>query len=80
MEQSDEKALEYKPLEDDNKVSSVKLDQLGPVVINSDGTISRITDWENKTEAEKENIKRVIALRNQKRMALLKEQGAVETE
>src|SRR4051812_17478791 len=33
----------------------VKLGHLGPVVVNQDGTVSRITNWEQMTEIERRN-------------------------
>ena len=53
--------------------SAVCLDHLGPIIINSDGTTSRILGWEEKSEEEKESVKRLVAKRNAKRLALLKE-------
>ena len=43
---------------------AIVLDQFGPVVVNSDGTLSRITNWETMTDGEKETAKRLIAKRN----------------
>jgi hypothetical protein len=43
---------------------AVVLDQFGPVVVNSDGTLSRITNWPTMTDGEKETAKRLIAKRN----------------
>ncbi|KAI0270698.1 hypothetical protein BC834DRAFT_819318, partial [Gloeopeniophorella convolvens] len=45
--------------------ASVKYDALGPLVVNSDGTLSRITNWPNMTPAERERTFRVLAARNQ---------------
>jgi hypothetical protein len=53
--------------------TAVCLDHLGPIIINSDGTTSRILGWEEKSEEEKESVKRLVAKRNAKRLALLKE-------
>ncbi|BGP13644.1 hypothetical protein JCM10213_007822 [Rhodosporidiobolus nylandii] len=47
-------------------------DRLGPTVVNSDGTLSRIEDWQEKTEAEKANILRVLGKRNAARLAAKK--------
>ncbi|TRM63180.1 hypothetical protein BD626DRAFT_403040 [Schizophyllum amplum] len=41
------------------------LDELGPMVVNSDGTLSRIGNWAEMTEAEKKNTLRVLSKRNQ---------------
>ncbi|GFF16638.1 transcription factor jumonji jmjC-domain-containing protein [Aspergillus terreus] len=56
--------------------SSVKLDHLGPLVVNQDGTLSRIANWEHMTEIEKKNTLRVLGKRNKLRMDALKEAGA----
>lgn len=53
--------------------STVKLDHLGPMVVNQDGTLSRISNWEKMTEQEKQNTLRIIGKRNQKRLAALRE-------
>lgn len=53
---------------------SVKLDNLGPLVVNSDGTLSRIANWENMTEQERERTTRVLAVRNRTRLAKQAEQ------
>ncbi|KAF8841042.1 hypothetical protein BDN67DRAFT_576200 [Paxillus ammoniavirescens] len=50
--------------------AEVKLDNLGPMVVNSDGTLSRIANWENMTEGEKERTTRVVAARNRLRLIL----------
>jgi hypothetical protein len=47
------------------------LDELGPVVLNSDGTISRITNWQQMTPSEQAATQRIIAKRNQARKAQL---------
>ena len=49
----------------------LKLDALGPIVLNSDGTTSRISNWSAMTEAEQRNTIRLIAKRNKKRQAEL---------
>lgn len=48
--------------------------QTGPVVINEDGTMSRIANWEKMTQAERDNTSRVLKIRNAKRLKKLKEQ------
>mmetsp|Transcript_43902 Transcript_43902/g.70589 ORF Transcript_43902/g.70589 Transcript_43902/m.70589 type:complete len:112 (+) Transcript_43902:147-482(+) len=53
---------------------NVKFDKLGPVVINSDGTISRIANWDKMTETEKETTYRVLVKRNNLRRKRLLEQ------
>ncbi|KAJ7482200.1 hypothetical protein B0H11DRAFT_1214284 [Mycena galericulata] len=49
--------------------SAVKFDDLGPMVVNSDGTLSRISNWSNMTEPEKERTLRVLSARNKIRLA-----------
>ncbi|PXF47559.1 hypothetical protein BWQ96_02703 [Gracilariopsis chorda] len=49
-------------------------DALGPLVINSDGTTSRIANWQMMTPAEKATTLRIITARNRKRMAKLKDE------
>ena len=46
----------------------VTLDALGPVVVNSDGTLSRITNWEQMEDGEREVVKRRICKRNVERL------------
>lgn len=52
--------------------SSAKLDHLGPLVVNQDGSLSRITNWGQMTEIEKKNTLRILGKRNQLRTARLK--------
>ena len=54
----------------------VKIDALGPVVVNSDGTISRIANWHSMTEPEQQRTLRVIGKRNRSRMAALEAAAA----
>jgi hypothetical protein len=53
--------------------TTVKLDALGPLVVNVDGTMSRISNWDKMAEIERENTLRIIGKRNQQRLAALKE-------
>ncbi|GAA6036536.1 hypothetical protein JCM8097_003553 [Rhodosporidiobolus ruineniae] len=43
-------------------------DRLGPTVVNSDGTLSRIANWAEMGEAERARILRVLGARNQIRL------------
>ena len=56
----------------------VKMDKLGPIIINSDGTMSRINGWENLTEGEREKSLRLIAKRNKARKETLISQFETE--
>ncbi|KAJ5323055.1 hypothetical protein N7452_011344 [Penicillium brevicompactum] len=52
--------------------TEVKLDHLGPMVVNVDGTLSQIGNWAQMTDSEKESTMRIIGKRNQKRLDALK--------
>ncbi|KAJ5963398.1 uncharacterized protein N7479_003274 [Penicillium vulpinum] len=58
--------------------TEVKLDHLGPMVVNVDGTLSQIGNWQQMTEIEKSNTLRVLGKRNQKRLAALKAKAKAE--
>jgi hypothetical protein len=60
--------------------SSVKLDHLGPMVVNADGTLSRIENWADMTEIERVNTLRVLGKRNRERMDALRGRGGVESQ
>jgi hypothetical protein len=51
--------------------STVKLDHLGPLVVNKDGTLSRIANWEQMAEIEKSNTLRILGKRNMLRREAL---------
>ncbi|KAJ0304249.1 hypothetical protein COL516b_006140 [Colletotrichum fioriniae] len=46
--------------------ASTKLDHLGPLVVNQDGTMSRISNWGEMTEIERRNTLRLAGLRGEK--------------
>lgn len=50
----------------------VSLDHLGPMVVNVDGTLSRIGNWEQMTEIERKNTLRVLGKRNKQRLEKLR--------
>ncbi|KAK1723801.1 uncharacterized protein BDZ83DRAFT_753177 [Colletotrichum acutatum] len=52
--------------------ASTKLDHLGPLVVNQDGTMSRISNWGEMTEIERRNTVRILSKRNQLRLAGLR--------
>ncbi|KAJ0161313.1 hypothetical protein CTA2_6436 [Colletotrichum tanaceti] len=52
--------------------ASTKLDHLGPLVVNQDGTMSRIGNWGEMTEIERRNTLRILGKRNQIRLAALR--------
>ncbi|KIP03223.1 hypothetical protein PHLGIDRAFT_20288 [Phlebiopsis gigantea 11061_1 CR5-6] len=49
--------------------SEMKFDAFGPLVVNSDGTLSRIANWTEMTPPERERIMRVLVARNKLRLA-----------
>eukprot|EP01038_Epipyxis_sp_PR26KG_P017083 gene17083-23500_t len=51
----------------------IKLDHLGPIIVNTNGTLARIPNWNTLTEREQTNTLRLIAKRNKERMEYLKE-------
>jgi hypothetical protein len=51
---------------------TVALDGMGPVVVNDDGSLSRITNWSKLTEREREVTQRRIAKRNAERLERLR--------
>ncbi|KAJ6282457.1 hypothetical protein J3E71DRAFT_379837 [Bipolaris maydis] len=59
---------------------AVKLDHLGPLVVNKDGTLSRIANWESMAEIERQNTLRILVKRNQVRLGALRgeEQQGIE--
>mmetsp|Transcript_67507 Transcript_67507/g.149578 ORF Transcript_67507/g.149578 Transcript_67507/m.149578 type:complete len:162 (+) Transcript_67507:61-546(+) len=54
---------------------TVKMDKLGPFVVNTDGTIGRISNWHEMTTVEQETTLKLVVRRNRKRMAALREEG-----
>ncbi len=55
-------------------------DELGPLVVNADGTVARISNWKKMTEAERDNVVRVLGKRNKERLAALKDKAAAPNE
>ncbi|KAI1653651.1 hypothetical protein F4813DRAFT_373573 [Daldinia decipiens] len=50
----------------------VKLDHLGPLVVNEDGTMSRISNWAEMAEIERNNTLRILGKRNKMRLDALR--------
>lgn len=53
--------------------SIIKLDELGPIILEKDGRLSRIQNWVTMTEEEREMAQRLIAKRNAQRKAALED-------
>ncbi|KAI0136941.1 hypothetical protein BJ170DRAFT_35997 [Xylariales sp. AK1849] len=56
----------------------VRLDHLGPLVVNQDGTMSRISNWAEMSEIERQNTLRILGKRNQMRLKKLREESKDE--
>ena len=51
---------------------SSAMDELGPMVLQSNGTYKRIANWSSMMPEEQARTRRVVAKRNAKRLAKLK--------
>ena len=61
-----------------NLGETISLEELGPIIINADGTTRRITNWLDLNKAEQENSWRVISARNLKRLKVLQKRARKE--
>ena len=59
---------------------SVAMSELGPIIVNTDGTLRRIENWAQLTKAEQASTFRMVARRNKKRLEALKALQAEEEE
>jgi hypothetical protein len=50
---------------------TLRFEEMGPIIINADGTTRRINNWDQMTEKEKEATWRRISQRNEQRRKLL---------
>jgi hypothetical protein len=55
---------------------AVKLDHLGPMVVNVDGTLSAVNNWGEMSELERKATLRVLGKRNKERLERLKSEAA----
>lgn len=74
-----ESELSFEDIDEGDNDYCVKLDSLGPIVLNSDGTMGRIGNWSNMTETEQAQAIRLISARNKKRKDALVRLKAAET-
>lgn len=58
--------------------TTVQLDHLGPMVVNTDGTMSRISNWDKMAEIERKATLRIIGKRNQVRLEALRKEAEAE--
>lgn len=56
------------------------MDEWGPIVVNVDGTMSRISNWQEMSEIEKKNTLRILGKRNKSRLEALKKKEGEEKE
>mmetsp|Transcript_23875 Transcript_23875/g.53030 ORF Transcript_23875/g.53030 Transcript_23875/m.53030 type:complete len:105 (-) Transcript_23875:126-440(-) len=52
--------------------TTAALDFLGPIIVNTDGTMGRIPNWAGMPEAERQKTFRLIGARNKRRTDALK--------
>ena len=64
--------------ESEFKDVTVQLTELGAIIINRDGTMSKVENWKELTPAEQAKTLRVIAKRNTRRKAALEGQEVQE--
>jgi hypothetical protein len=57
---------------------SVRLDALGPLVVNADGSMGRVGNWAGMTEGEREATLRLLGRSNKQRLEALKAKKAEE--
>lgn len=57
---------------------ALKLDKLGPIIVNSDGTTQRINNWQELSKQEQDSAWRIIAKRNKERVEYLKNQQKLQ--
>lgn len=55
---------------------SVRLDAMGPLVVNTDGTMGRIGNWAGMTEGEKAQTLKLLGRRNKQRLDAIKAKKA----
>ena len=48
------------------------------MIVNPDGTMRRITNWDTLTKQEKESTWRIVSARNKKRLDALKKKMEIE--
>ena len=53
---------------------TIRFEEWGPIILNTDGTTRRIANWDNLTEQEKKVTWRRISKRNEERRLALLEQ------
>ncbi|KAK7413146.1 hypothetical protein QQX98_007972 [Neonectria punicea] len=57
---------------------SLRLDALGPLVVNTDGSVARVGNWAGMTDGEQKATLRLLGKRNQERLAVLRDKMEAE--
>ena len=58
----------------------ISMEHLGPIIINTDGSLRRIDNWDKLSKEEQDRSFRLIAARNKKRIEILKQKEQQEYE
>lgn len=58
---------------------TMKLEDLGPIIVNTDGTLGRIPNWMEMSVEEKAKTTRLVSSRNKKRLMALQADSAPGT-
>lgn len=56
----------------------MRLDAMGPLVVNVDGSLGRVANWAEMTPGEREGTMRLLKRRNEQRLRVLKEERGIE--
>ena len=64
------------PSSDGGENFTVKLESLGPIIVNTDGSMQRIPNWNEMPQSEKDKTMRLVSARNKKRMMALRNANA----
>lgn len=82
---SPEEILMLPPIRENGEISrqinlgeKISLEELGPIIINADGTTRRITNWSTLNKSEQEQSWRLISARNLKRLKALQKKRSEE--
>lgn len=57
-----------------NLGETIRFEEMGPIILNSDGTTRRIANWDQMTEQEQKTTWRRISKRNEERRQMLLKQ------
>jgi len=59
--------LKTKKLNVNSNDDTTSFDELGPLLLNADGTLSRIKNWQELSDAEKQKAAKMVAKKNKQR-------------